>query len=66
MQPAILTLIHDLADAIALGDAEATFTACTALAERIGRAAAVAVAQALAAEARPLASVLTLEPALCA
>jgi hypothetical protein len=62
MRP-ILTLIADLADAIALGDAPATFTATAALAGRIGLEAAVAVAEALAQEARPLTAVLAARPA---
>lgn len=68
MQPAMLTLIHDLAEAIALRDPELTFAIGTALAERIGREAATALAQALAAETRPLSAILQhmAEPVQCA
>ena len=59
MRPPILTLIHDLADAVALADAELTFYRTQDLAEVIGLEAAVAIARALAFDA---AHVVTVPP----
>lgn len=64
--PSVLTLIHDLAEAVALGDPERVGRATVALAGRIGVPAAVAVARSLATEARPLAAVLPGDLAPCA
>lgn len=61
MRPPVLTLIHDLADAIALGDAELTFTRTAELAELLGLEGAVAVARALALDAG---HVITVPPRL--
>lgn len=56
--PSLLTLVLDLAEAIAREDPERTFTAGQALARRIGDAAAAAVARALCDEVYPLAATL--------
>jgi hypothetical protein len=53
-----LTLIHDLADAIALADPDAVGLAVVRLAVAIGNTAALAIAEALAREARPLVAVV--------
>jgi hypothetical protein len=58
MSPSVLTLIHDLADAIALADAEAVGLATVRLGVAIGNTAALAIAEALAREARPLATLV--------